>query len=226
MLTLACAHSQTTLGIPILIILLRVFTGLVSYTRLGEPAESIQSGNYGNPPKVWWWLKQSVIYFCGLFGMKTCVLIIFLTMPWISRVGDWALSWTEGNERVQIVFVMMLFPLIMNALQYYIIDSFIKKQASPDGDESTGEGGAAGSSYERIFEAESDAEDNGHGHGHHHHRGNEEETFVKGGAHAQKIVRVDDDEYDPEIDGDEATVVAGGSSPGKGDLSSELFPKE
>ncbi|KAI5862141.1 vacuolar membrane protein-domain-containing protein [Durotheca rogersii] len=117
---------DTTLGIPILILLLRLTTRLVAYTPWGKPAESIQSGNYGSPPNAWWWLKQSVIYFCGLFGMKICVLIIFLVFPWISRVGDWALAWTEGNERVQIVFVMMLFPLIMNALQYYIIDSFIK----------------------------------------------------------------------------------------------------
>ncbi|KAI0468594.1 vacuolar membrane protein-domain-containing protein [Xylaria cf. heliscus] len=117
---------DTTIGIPILIVLLRVITGIVSYTPLGKPHESIQSGNYGNPPSAWWWLKQSVIYFCGLFGMKICVLLIFLILPWISRVGDWALGWTEGNERLQIFFVMMLFPLIMNAIQYYIIDSFIK----------------------------------------------------------------------------------------------------
>ncbi len=58
--------------------------------------------------------------------MKICVLLIFLIIPWISRVGDWALRWTEGNERLQIIFVMMLFPLLMNAIQYYIIDSFIK----------------------------------------------------------------------------------------------------
>jgi hypothetical protein len=111
-----------------LIILLRVFTGLVSYTPLGKPAESIQSGNYGSPPKAWWWVKQSIIYFCGLFGMKICVLILFLVVPWIARIGDWALGWTDGNEKLQIVFVMMLFPLIMNAMQYYIIDSFIKKK--------------------------------------------------------------------------------------------------
>ncbi|KAI0483005.1 hypothetical protein GGR56DRAFT_670820 [Xylariaceae sp. FL0804] len=119
---------DTTLGIPILIGLLRVVTLLVSYTPLGKPYESIQSGHYGNPPKAWWWLKQSIIYFCGLFGMKICVLVLFFILPWISRVGDWALKWTEGNERIQIIFVMMLFPVIMNALQYYIIDGFIKEK--------------------------------------------------------------------------------------------------
>ncbi|KAF3360627.1 Dihydrolipoyl dehydrogenase [Verticillium dahliae VDG1] len=110
---------DTTVGIPILIGLLKVFTLGLSYTPLGKPAESIQSGNYGSPPNAWWWLKQSLIYFCGLFGMKVVVLLIFLVFPWISRVGDWALRWTEGNEQLQIFFVMMFFPLIMNAMHPY-----------------------------------------------------------------------------------------------------------
>ncbi|KAK7744973.1 hypothetical protein SLS53_003206 [Cytospora paraplurivora] len=210
---------DTTIGIPILILLLRIFTSLVSYTRLGQPRESIQSGNYGNPPKVWWWLKQSVIYFCGLFGMKVCVLIIFLTMPWISRIGDWALKWTEGNERVQIVFVMMLFPLIMNGLQYYIIDSFIKMQ-SPKGDgDDTGENGG---SYERVSQAgcEEDGDDRRDG-------GMGDETIVKTNTGADvRVVRAEDDEYDPELDGDDATVVASGSLPTKGYVPPELLPKE
>ncbi|KAI1814100.1 hypothetical protein GGS20DRAFT_436298 [Poronia punctata] len=124
---------DTTIGIPILIILLRVTTSLIAYTPWGKPIESIQSGNYDHPPRAWWWFKQSIIYFCGLFGMKICVLLIFLILPWISRVGDWALRWTEGNERLQIFFVMMLFPLIMNIIQYYIIDSFIKKKETEHG---------------------------------------------------------------------------------------------
>lgn len=70
----------------------------------------------------------------GLMGMKICVLIIFLVLPWISRVGDWALRWTEGNEALQVAFVMFIFPVIMNATQYYIVDSFIKNQ-KPDGHE-------------------------------------------------------------------------------------------
>lgn len=67
----------------------------------------------------------------GLMGMKICVLIIFLVLPWISRVGDWALRWTEGDEALQVIFVMLVFPVIMNATQYYIIDGFIKNQ-KPD----------------------------------------------------------------------------------------------
>lgn len=76
-----------------------------------------------------WWLKQAIIYFLGLFGMKLCVFAIFQLLPWIAWIGDWALRWTEGNEALQITFVMFVFPLIMNGLQYYIIDGFIKDPA-------------------------------------------------------------------------------------------------
>jgi hypothetical protein len=123
---------DTTLGIPILIVILRLLTVGASLTPLANPPESIRSGNYGTPPRATWWLKQSLIYFIGLLGMKTCVFIIFELLPWIVQVGDWALRWTEGNEAVQIAFVMLIFPLIMNALQYYIIDSFIKNKPAPE----------------------------------------------------------------------------------------------
>ncbi|KAG0650955.1 Vacuolar membrane [Hyphodiscus hymeniophilus] len=119
---------DTTIGIPILIILLRILTALLIHTPFGQPPQSIQSGNYGSPPRAAWWMKQSFIYFIGLMGMKLCVLVIFLLAPWISRVGDWALRWTEGDEALQVIFVMLVFPVIMNATQYYIIDSFIKNQ--------------------------------------------------------------------------------------------------
>lgn len=80
-----------------------------------------------------------MIYFLGLMGMKICVLIIFLALPWISRIGDWALRWTEGNEQLQVFFVMLFFPVVMNATQYYIIDSFIKNQKPGEHEELAGE---------------------------------------------------------------------------------------
>lgn len=118
---------QTTLGIPILIFILRILNSLAMYTPLADPPESIESGNYGNPPRASWWFKQSIIYFIGLLGMKICVFFLIDLLPFIVKIGDWALRWTEGNTAVQIFFVMLLFPVIMNAIQYYIIDTFIKK---------------------------------------------------------------------------------------------------
>ncbi|PGH00814.1 hypothetical protein GX51_05591 [Blastomyces parvus] len=118
---------DTTLGIPILILFLRILNRAALYTPLANPPESIESGNYGHPPRAKWWFKQSMIYFCGLLCMKACVVVLIHMLPFIVKIGDWALRWTEGNTAIQIFFVMLLFPVIMNAVQYYIIDIFIKK---------------------------------------------------------------------------------------------------
>lgn len=151
--------------------------------------------------------------------MKFCVLILFLMMPWISRVGDWALRWTEGNEKVQIVFVMMLFPLIMNALQYYIIDSFIKKAASKEDTEGHEGLPPSEGSYQRV--AADDVEIDGHG---------DEE---QGGAEPQQegVTKMKTDtsreEYNPERDGDRSTTIGGGSTETpEGKVPRELYPKE
>ncbi|KAI9668459.1 MAG: hypothetical protein M1831_001213 [Alyxoria varia] len=125
---------DTTLGIPILVLALRVLQRGAQLTPLARPPESIKSGNYGQPPRATWWLKQSVIYFLGLLIMKVCVLFVLVLLPWIAKAGDWALKWTQGSEALQIAFVMFVFPLIMNAMQYYIIDSFIKDSTGNDQD--------------------------------------------------------------------------------------------
>ncbi|KAF3937014.1 hypothetical protein ABW19_dt0209689 [Dactylella cylindrospora] len=92
-------------------------------------SHGITSGDYGEPPKASRWIKQSIIYFAGLMSMKLVVAILFAIFPMVlGKFGDFLLGWTEGNRKVQIAFVMFIFPLIMNAVQYYIIDIFIKKQ--------------------------------------------------------------------------------------------------
>ncbi|KAK1986411.1 vacuolar membrane protein-domain-containing protein [Colletotrichum cereale] len=211
---------DTTIGIPILIVLLRILTALVSHTPLGKPEESIRSGNYGSPPNAWWWLKQSFIYFCGLFGMKFCVLIIFLLLPWISRVGDWALRWTEGNEQLQIFFVMMFFPLIMNGMQYYIIDSFIKQpqhehERLSDEDPDWSARHTGGGPYDDTDSVEQEDADSN------------DSASLK----LKKAKNADDAEYDPDVDGDVPTVIGSSSSRSNHqrsnkDISAELFPKE
>ncbi|KAG6053135.1 hypothetical protein E4U17_005001 [Claviceps sp. LM77 group G4] len=216
---------DTTFGIPILIILLKIITGIVAFTPLGKPSESIQSGHYGHPPNASWWLKQSVIYFCGLFGMKICVLLIFVLMPWISKVGDWALGWTEGNEKLQIAFVMMIFPLVMNGLQYYIIDSLIKEKepyherlASDESDHDRLEG------YRTRLQAP-DEDDDGDSSG---------ASDLDHDSHAAraKMLRTSvEEEYDPDVDGHAQTVTGGNGSLHEHlrrtrVLPQELFPKE
>lgn len=197
---------DTTLGIPILIIILRIITALFSMTAFGQPNESIQTGNYGSPPRAKWWVKQSLIYFIGLLLMKFCVLLIFLILPWISQVGDWALRWTEGNETVQIFFVMLFFPLVMNATQYYIIDSFIKKQESSVVDS------IPSSEEERLpgpfEESMSDENDSG-----------EEEDLEGKKPFLSRRKKSETHNYNPELDGENSPTMGSGSGSDSGNAS-------
>ncbi|KAK3706184.1 hypothetical protein LTR37_012885 [Vermiconidia calcicola] len=131
---------DTTIGIPVLYLLLKILHVAFTYTPLARPTQSIKSGNYGSPPRVTWWLKQLLIYFLGLTGMKAFVLFLFAVLHWLPWLGDWALRWTEGNEALQIAFVMFIFPLLMNGIQYWIIDSLIMDRTR----------GEEGHGYERV----------------------------------------------------------------------------
>jgi hypothetical protein len=214
---------QTTVGIPILIFLLRIFTALFARTPFGNPRESIESGHYGSPPKATWWAKQSLIYFLGLMGMKICVLIIFLALPWISRIGDWALRWTEGDEALQVIFVMLIFPVIMNATQYYIIDSFIKKQSIehaheriPDGEDGDSVHGDApyedprSGSSDEVNSDEDDAEVLAKAKA-------DKERKSRGGGSGQsrggpRSLQTGSKDYDPMFDGETSPTVVGSAS--------------
>ncbi|KAF3907894.1 hypothetical protein ABW21_db0201436 [Orbilia brochopaga] len=145
---------DTTVGIAILIYSLRLFTHLCHQLPPENAfSHGITSGDYGHPPKASNWIKQSILYFAGLMFMKLVVALLFAIFPIVlGKFGDFLLGWTEGNRKVQIAFVMFIFPLIMNAVQYYIIDIFIKKQDSKsphlpvsiDGDSSDDEDTAFG----------------------------------------------------------------------------------
>ncbi|RAL66201.1 hypothetical protein DID88_005873 [Monilinia fructigena] len=215
---------DTTIGIPILIFLLRILTALFVMTPFGSPPESIESGNYGRPPKAFWWFKQSIIYFIGLMGMKICVLIIFLVLPWISRIGDWALRWTEGDTALQVIFVMLIFPVIMNATQYYIIDSFIKNQ-KPDhelipGEDSDEEGGderyvdPSGISDE-IHSGEEEEDDEVLAKVHQKNRPETPKNKKRVG------LRSGNKDYDPLYDGESSPTVVGSTSSRPGDDSGD-----
>ncbi|KAI5363639.1 Putative FKBP-type peptidyl-prolyl cis-trans isomerase domain-containing protein [Septoria linicola] len=140
---------DTTLGVPVLYVLLKILHALFLHTPLANPPESIKSGNYDTPPRLSWYLKQLLIYCIGLSFMKLFVFFLFLAMPFLPWIGDWALRWTEGNEALQIVFAMFLFPLAMNAVQYWIIDNFIMDKKGGDENEQK---------YSRVGAGEDDDE--------------------------------------------------------------------
>lgn len=110
---------------------------------------------------------------------------------------------------VQVFFVMLFFPVIMNALQYYIIDSFIKDQKPQDHEPISSED-----------EDEDDLSDEGRHDGaingvmeENTIDGTEAKTADKDNT-KQKVDSQKVDEYDPAIDGEGSGSGGEPDSPG------------
>ncbi|KAG6329071.1 hypothetical protein ID866_10018 [Astraeus odoratus] len=116
---------DTTLGVGLIYLILQATTYILS-SRLH--LRGFQSGKYGNPPSFIYWARQAAVYVVALTAMKLLVIALFAAWPGILELGDWLLSWTRigEGESIQVIFVMGIFPILMNILQFWLIDSIVK----------------------------------------------------------------------------------------------------
>ncbi|WFD18780.1 hypothetical protein MCAP1_000991 [Malassezia caprae] len=78
------------------------------------------------PPSVLQcWLRQTGVYLLGLVAMKALVLVVLAWLPFLVAFGSWLLGLFGTHRAMQVVFVMALFPMAMNMLQFWLIDSML-----------------------------------------------------------------------------------------------------
>ncbi|KAF8515008.1 vacuolar membrane protein-domain-containing protein [Gautieria morchelliformis] len=92
--------------------------------------KGFRSGQYGDPPSIAFWGRQAAVYVFTILTMKLLLVGLFAAWPGILAIGEWLLSWTGQSDRLQVIFVMGIFPIIMNVLQFWLIDSIVKASAS------------------------------------------------------------------------------------------------
>ncbi|KAF5392925.1 hypothetical protein D9757_001231 [Collybiopsis confluens] len=152
---------DTTLGVALIYLILHILTYIVSEKM---HLKGYESGVYGNPPRVKYWARQAVIYVVALTTMKFIVIGLLALFPGLFKIGAWLLSWTwtDGGDAVQVIFVMGIFPIMTNILQFWLIDSIVKASQSslalpadtePDADV-----------HEPLFSASSDDDDDDDNH--------------------------------------------------------------
>lgn len=113
---------DTTIGVPILWALLYVIFGLANKAGI----KGVKSGQYGVPPRILWYFKQLMLYFVGLFSMKLIVYMLLTAVPIFERIADWLLSVFDPVPDLQVFMVIFVTPLVMNSLQYILIDNIIQ----------------------------------------------------------------------------------------------------
>ncbi|KAJ7853881.1 vacuolar membrane protein-domain-containing protein [Mycena leptocephala] len=116
---------DTTLGVGLIFVILRVLTFILTEK---FHLKGFESGIYGTPPSLKFWMRQAAIYLVALTTMKFMVIGLLALFPGLFAVGGWLLSWTWSGDgdTLEVIFVMGIFPILMNILQFWLIDSIVK----------------------------------------------------------------------------------------------------
>ncbi|KAF9534126.1 vacuolar membrane protein-domain-containing protein [Crepidotus variabilis] len=117
---------DTTLGVALIYFTLHALNNILTEKL---HLKGFESGIYGEPPSANYWFRQAAVYILSLSTMKVVVITLLLVFPGIYKFGEWLLSWTwlgGSEDDFQVIFVMGFFPILMNIIQFWLIDSIVK----------------------------------------------------------------------------------------------------
>ncbi|KAH9943145.1 vacuolar membrane protein-domain-containing protein [Epithele typhae] len=114
---------DTTFGVGIIYVLLQAMTHVLT---VKLHFKGFESGVYGTPPAISYWFRQTAVYVLALTTMKLVVVSLFAVLPAIFDFGEWLLGFLGTSDAAQVIFTMGLFPIMMNILQFWLIDSIVK----------------------------------------------------------------------------------------------------
>ena len=93
------------------------------------------SGDYGGSGSLSMhacWLRPTGVFVLSLITMKLVVLFLLSVLPFLNAFGSWLLGLFGTQRSLQVVFVMALFPMAMNMLQFWLIDSMLQHKPTRD----------------------------------------------------------------------------------------------
>ena len=88
---------------------------------------TLRHGEYGDPPRLSIWMQQLTLYALLLFSAKAvCLWVLNRHKDFFVGLAGWILTPVIDHRRVELVAVMMIFPLFTSTFQYWVIDQLIK----------------------------------------------------------------------------------------------------
>ncbi|GLD98890.1 hypothetical protein PINS_up007608 [Pythium insidiosum] len=121
---------DTTLGVYIAFLLLQLVTALAvrqNWPSLKHP------GRYGDPPSLRTWTIQLFSWMSVLVIMKLLVgITIYVFRTPLGFMGSLLFFPVRNHPKVELLIVMIGCPLVMNMVQFWIQDSFLKDRTRPN----------------------------------------------------------------------------------------------
>lgn len=87
------------------------------------------SGEYYRGNSCGEWFYQTVIWFV-ITNMVKCfmVLLLFMNLEFFSFFSSWILAPFLINPRIELIYVMILAPVLLNGWAFWMTDSYLKKE--------------------------------------------------------------------------------------------------
>ena len=91
----------------------------------------VESGEYGNPVSYRIWFLQLLAWLSIILVSKWIVTVALLsTARILGQVGNWLFSPLNNHPFAELMIVMVLCPCFLNILQFWIQDSYLKRNRS------------------------------------------------------------------------------------------------
>lgn len=85
------------------------------------------TGTYGTPVNLHIWKQQLGVWLLIILTMKVIITaFVWLLFPLIRDAGTFLFQRLEDHRRVELVLVMIVGPGLMNLVQFWVQDSFMK----------------------------------------------------------------------------------------------------
>lgn len=94
---------------------------------------NILFGEYGDPPLLSKWIPQLAIWLVFVV-MGKCIILFFMLnlITRIDAVIKYAFQIFSHQPELELVMVMIVIPTILNSIQFWVTDSFLKGQGDSD----------------------------------------------------------------------------------------------
>ncbi|XP_054277342.1 store-operated calcium entry regulator STIMATE-like isoform X2 [Macrosteles quadrilineatus] len=105
--------------------LLLIYIGirLTQFVAKVKQWDSINFGEYGMPPSTNAWLSQCCLYILLMFLVKVIITVLIQFQFW-DKVRELIL-YPFPNQDVELAVVMLIIPLFVNALMFWVTDDFL-----------------------------------------------------------------------------------------------------
>jgi len=121
---------DTTVGLFLSVVLLQLALG---EARRRNIESLMHSGVYDGPDGMTHWWHQLIFWVTILTLCKIILLcLLWLFSPALALLGRFLFSPLEGNNQLELIFVMIILPGILNVFYFWIADGYLKAETEEE----------------------------------------------------------------------------------------------